>query len=231
MDRKQVLQALKYARELGKKRKFEQSVEFMMNFKGMDFKKPENRIEVEVRLPHSTGKQAELKTLVFVKEPNFAGEIKGKAHKIIMDAEISGIKKKDVDILIRDYDLFLAEGASILTVAKHLGQQLAPKGKMPKPIQGSVSNLEQAMKNVSTFTKVTNKKGKFMPVIHVMVGKESFKDEDMAENIMEIYNAVLNVLPTREGNLKSVYLKLTMGRPIKLGEKYEAKKAGVGASK
>src|SRR3989344_2106029 len=209
VDKKEYLQALKYSRELSKKRKFEQSMEFTLNFKGVDFKKAENRIEVDVKLPHATGKKAAIRTLVFVSDSNFAEEIKNKVNKVIMEAEIASFKKKDADILMRDYDVFLAQGPSILAVAKALGQQLAPKGRMPRPITASVANLEQSLKSVSTFTKISNKKGKFMPVIHVLVGKESAKDDEIAENILEVYNSVLNVLPTREGNIKSMYLKLS----------------------
>ncbi|HLC92361.1 MAG TPA: hypothetical protein VJH23_01495 [archaeon] len=222
MDRTDIQQALKYARELSKKRKFEQSVEFTMNFKGIDFKKAENRIEVDVKLPHATGKKADIRTLVFVTDSNFAEEIKNKVNRVIMENEIAGLKKKDADILMRDYDVFLAQGPSILAVAKQLGQQLAPKGRMPRPITPSVSALEQSLKSVSTYTKVSNKKGKFMPVIHFLAGKETAKDDAIVENIMEVYSSVLNVLPTREGNVKSLYVKLTMGRPIKVGEKLDA---------
>ena len=150
-----------------------------------------------------------------------------------MDADIPNLKKKDVDLLLKDYNVFLAEGPSILSVGKYLGQQLAPKGRMPKPITASVANLEQSLRSASTFTKVTNKKGKFMPLIQVMLGKENFKDETLADNFMEIYNSVLNALPGREANLKSVLVKFTMGLPIKVGQKYEATaaQAGAGATK
>ena len=110
----------------------------------------------------------------------------------------------------------------MLTVAKYLGQQLAPKGKMPRPIQANVKNFEQLLKTSSTTTKVTNKKGSFMPVIHLMVGKESFENEQLADNIMVVYNAVLGEIPGKEVNIKSVIVKTTMGKPIKVGEKYEA---------
>ena len=60
MDRTDIQQALKYARELSKKRKFEQSVEFTMNFKGIDFKKAENRIEVDVKIPQTTKKKTHI---------------------------------------------------------------------------------------------------------------------------------------------------------------------------
>ncbi|MEM4257059.1 MAG: 50S ribosomal protein L1, partial [Candidatus Diapherotrites archaeon] len=59
MDKKQVLEALAFARAKSKKRKFEQTFEFIINFKGIDFKKAENRIDLEVRLPHSNGKSSQ----------------------------------------------------------------------------------------------------------------------------------------------------------------------------
>ncbi len=221
MDKKQVLQALDYVRSMGKKRKFEQSVELAINFKGIDFKKAENRVEVDVTLPHATGKQGEAKALVFVKDKGFAEQLNGKA-RVVMEDEIANFTTKDVEEIMRDYTVFLAEGPVMLTVSKHLGQQLAPKGMMPKPIQPSMVQFEQSVKNVSTSTKVTNKKGKFMPVVHTMIGKESFKNDQLADNVMEIYNAILENLPGKEAGIKSVIIKTTMGKPIKVGQKYEA---------
>ncbi len=218
MEKKRVLEALKLVREHSKKRKFEQSVELIVNFKGIDFKKAENRIDLDVKLPHSTGRKTEVKALVFVKDSNFAEQIKGKASRVILDSEIANIKKKDVEQMTKDYNVILAEGASILTVAKYLGQQLAPKGMMPRPIQATVQSLEQATRNISTNTKVTNKKGKFMPVIHLMVGKENIPDENIADNVFEIYNAIVGALPGKEAGIKSVYVKATMGPPVKVGD-------------
>ncbi len=218
MDKRRVLEALKLVREHSKKRKFEQSVEFIVNFKGIDFRKAENRIDLDVRLPHSTGRKAEVRALVFAKDSNFAEEIKGRAARVILDSDIANIKKKDIEQMLKDYNILLAEGASILTVAKYLGQQLAPKGMMPRPIQATVQSLEQATRNISTNTKVTNKKGKFMPVIHLMVGKENISDEHIAENVLEVYNSIVNALPGKEAGIKSVYIKSTMGPPVKVGD-------------
>ena len=217
MQRKDIVEAVKHARANGKKRKFDQSVELILNFKGIDFKKAENRIDLEVKLPHGNGKLAEIKALAFVKESNFAQEIKGKVARIIMDNEIANLKKKEVDQLMLDYNVFVAEGAAMLTVGRYLGQMLAPKGRMPKPIQGTLQALDQAVRGSNTVMRVTNKKGKFMPVIYTMIGKESFTDEAIADNVLEVYNAVLAVLPTKEGNLRSTILKFTMGAPVKIG--------------
>jgi len=220
MEKKDFQKAITFCRDLGKKRKFDQSVEMAVNFKGIDFKKADNRVELDVKLPHATGKQGNLQVLVFVKDNVFASDIKDKVAKVIIDSEIPNLKKKDVDNLIKEYSLFLAEGQTMLTVGKYLGQQLAPKGRMPKPVQNNVQALEQVLKGASTFTKITNKKGKFMPVIHTMIGKENFKDEELLENILAIYNPLVSSLPNKEGNIKSVFVKFTMGKSIKVGEDY-----------
>jgi large subunit ribosomal protein L1 len=220
MEKQDVLNAIKLSRELSKKRKFDQSFEFTINFKGIDFKKPENRIDLEVRMPFATGKQAAVKTLAFIKDKNFAEEVKGKVDRIIMDSDIPNLKKKEVDQLMADYNIFMAEGTSMLTVGKYLGQMLAPKGRMPKPIQANVQALEQAIKSSNAVVRVTNKKGKFMPVVHTVVGKESFKDEEVAANILEVYSAIINALPNKEANIKSMIIKLSMGKPVRIGQKY-----------
>ena len=222
MNKQDFVQALAYLRQFSRPRNFDQSIDLTINFKGIDFKKAENRVEVDVRFPHSTGKQQNIKSVLFAKDKNFAQEAKGIVTRVIMDTEIPSMKKKDVDNLLKDFNVLLAEGPALVVVGKYLGQQLAPKGLMPKLVQHSVSSIEQATRTASTVTKISNKKGKFMPLVHVTIGKESFKDNDIVENAEEAVKAVALALPNREVNLKSVYLKASMGPPIKIGEKYDA---------
>ena len=221
MEKKQLIDALKRMRSESKKRKFEQSVDFTINFRGIDFKKTSNQIDLDVKMPHSTGKQGGAKTLVFVKDKGFAEQIKNKVDRVVLDEEIPSLKKKDAEEIISTYSVLLAEGPSILSVAKYLGQQLAPRGKMPKSIQQNVSAINEAISNASTSVKVSNKKGKFMPLVHITVGKENDKDDKIAENISAIYDAVVPNLPNKQQNVKSMYVKLTMGPPIKVGEEME----------
>ena len=54
------------------------------------------------------------------------------------------------------------------------------------------------------------------PVISVPVGIETMKDEDIATNIEAVFNAIKERLPKGQNNIKSVMLKLTMGRPVKI---------------
>ena len=57
-----------------------------------------------------------------------------------------------------------------------------------------------------------------MPLIHLSVGREVMQDEDLAENILNVYETVESKLPARNQNVKSVIVKLTMGPSIKIGE-------------
>ena len=224
LKREDVLSALQRMRDESKQRKFQQSVDFTVNFKGVDFKKAENQIDVSVNLPHSTGKTTGAKALVFVKDKNFASMLKGKAEKIIMDSEIANLKKKDVDLFVKEYDVFLAEGPAMIPVGKYLGQQLAPKGKMPKPIQPNIASYERTVSKRGTGVRVTNKKGKFMPLVHVTVGNEKHSNDQLVENILAIYTTILPSLEKKQHNIKSMFVKLTMGPPIKIGEEKKVEK-------
>lgn len=219
MNKEQVLTALKEVREKSKPRKFQQAVDLTINFKGLDFKKPESAFNIEVALPNPVAQKALPSALVFVRDKNFAVQIKEKVSKVIMEDEIEKLKKKEVEKLMADYDVFLAEGPVMLTVGKFLGQILAPRGRMPKPITTNVAALEKVLSAAQTNIKVTNKKQKTLPLVHVKIGTEKFEDSALAENILAVYNAVEEKLPAKKQNVKSVYVKFSMGLPVKIGGK------------
>jgi len=217
MRKDEAINALKKLHEIAPKRKFTQSVELMINFTGLDMKKPTNQVNVKVVLPVPTGKGSG-KVAVFAKTEDLADSIKGKVDKVIMDKEIEALAKDRTKLgELMAFDALFAEGPCMITVAKYLGQQLAPKGKMPKPIM-SASSFDEALAKARTQVTVSNKKGKFMPVVHSVVGREGMKDEDVAENMIAIYDAVLNSLPQKKQNIKNAYIKMTMSAPIKIGE-------------
>lgn len=217
MKKQEVMNALKQMRENSKQRKFAQTVEYIVNFTGIDFKKADKRIDFDVVLPHSTGKQQAAKVLVFVKDKNFASALKGKAD-VIMEPEIPNLKKKRISEIINTYDALFAEGPVMIPVGKYLGQQLAPKGKMPKPLTTNLAQFDDLVSKLNVGIKVTNKKGKFMPVVQIPVGTEKHNDSELAENIMAVYDALLPNLEKQTQNIKSMFVKLTMGPPIRLGD-------------
>ena len=48
--------------------------------------------------------------------------------------------------------------------------------------------------------------------------------DDIAENALTVYNSLINVLPNEKHNIRDIYVKLTMGKPVKVGEKLEVTK-------
>jgi large subunit ribosomal protein L1 len=97
-------------------------------------------------------------------------------------------------------------------VGKTLGTVLGPRGKMPRPVppKGSVQPFVEMSK------KMVRVKVRDSPVIHVPVGTEVMKDEEVMKNVIAIINFVREKLPKGGANIKSALLKLTMGRPVKL---------------
>jgi len=217
MKQSEAVASLKKMRETSKKRNFSQSVELMVNFTGLDMKKPANQVNIKVELPHPTGKGSG-KVVVFTKNEDFAKKIEGKVDKVVLDNEIEAIAKDKAKLAeIANFDALFAEGPAMLTVARFMGQQLAPKGKMPRPIL-NLNTFDDTLAKARTQITVSNKKGKFMPVVHAVVGTEKMDDAKIAENMVAVYDGVLNSLPQKKQNIKNAYIKLSMGPSIKVGD-------------
>lgn len=200
-----ILGQINELKEKSKKRNFTQRYDLIINLKDLDLKKTENKFDEFFTLPKGTGKEASV-TL-------FSDTIKKvEGCKIIKSLEIEGLSKnkKRVKKLIAQTDFFLAEPKLMPIVGKHLGKFLAPVGKMPKPIVGDVEKMIKDSKNAVRV--VINKQ----PIIHTIVGSEKMSGEDVEKNIQALMNFLKSKLPRGKNNIKNVYLKLTMGHPVKL---------------
>ena len=191
------------------KRKFRQSVEFIINFKGIDFKKPENRFNIDIILPNGRGK--DVKVLVFA-DGQLAMDAKNAGAEVKSAGDIPDLAKdhRKLKQLAKDY-VFLAEPKLMVTIGKSLGSVLGKMGRLPKPIIGDVKQaIERAKRSVRVGTK-----GKYLPVVHTLVGSENMDVNQLIENIESVYEKVKGKVG--EQNIKSLYVKLTMGKPIKIG--------------
>ncbi|MEM4626150.1 MAG: hypothetical protein QXF70_01850 [Candidatus Bilamarchaeaceae archaeon] len=211
MDKKQLATAIQKALEDKGKRKFTQSVEIIINTKGIDFSKTENRVNLDIPLPKGKGGK-ELKVAVIGDEATAVQAKKAGADLTILPNEIESYKEpKKLKELARDYTL-LAQPNQMAAVAKALGQVLGKKGKLPKPLVGNPAQLIDAAKRSVRITT----KGKYLPVLQAMIGTENMDVDALAENAEAVYEAVKNKIGG-DGNIKSVYVKLTMGKPVKVG--------------
>ncbi|MFN7991382.1 MAG: 50S ribosomal protein L1 [Candidatus Micrarchaeia archaeon] len=209
MEKSKLVAAIQKAMEEKGKKKFKQSVELIINMRGIDFAKSENRLNLDIVLPKGKGGK-ELKSAVFA-EGNMADEARrAGADLVIMPDTIPSYadpaKLKDLS----DNYFLLAQPNLMGAVAKSLGQALGKKGKLPKPIVGNIKELIERSKNSIRIVS----KGKYMPVAQALIGTEAMSTDELVENAEAVYETVKNRV--NEGNIKSVYVKLTMGRPAKI---------------
>ena len=189
-----------------KKRKFDQTIDIIVNLKGVDIRKA--NISAVLSVPHK------------VKEKKVCGFLNKKNDliKAIAQPEFSKYKdKKELKNLVKDYDFFIAIPELMPSVATAFGKVLGPAGKMPSPQLGIIPNEEESsikavLDKISKSVKIRAKEAS----IKLSVAKENMKDEEIIENFDTIYNGIVNALPNKNENVKSVMIKLTMSKPIKL---------------
>ncbi|MFA5077456.1 MAG: 50S ribosomal protein L1 [Candidatus Micrarchaeia archaeon] len=209
MDKKKLTEAITKALEEKGKRKFKQSLELILNFRSIDFSKSENRLNLDIALPKGKGAKTP-KVAVVGDEGITAQAKKAGADLTILPNEIPAYSAKDkLSMLANEYSM-LAQPNQMATIAKSLGQYLGPRGKLPKPMVGNVKEaIERAKKSVRIASK-----GKYLPTAQAFVGTEEMPMQDLIENAEAIYEAVRTKIP--EGNIKSTYVKLTMGKSVKI---------------
>ena len=191
------------------KRKFLQSVEMSINFRSIDFSKPENRLNLDITLPKGRGKK-ENKVVVIGSE-KVVSEAKNLGIETILVNDIQNYDLKKVKKMANN-SFFLAEPKAMGIVAKHWGRVLGPRGKIPRPLIGDMKKaVEQVKKSVRIQTK-----GKYLPTIHTFIGEENMDADSLAENAEAVINEIKKKVP--EGNIKSIYFKLTMSKPVKMRE-------------
>jgi large subunit ribosomal protein L1 len=204
------LEKVKEAKSKAKPRKFRQSWDFSINLKSIDLKKPENRINAEVLLPEGRGKS--LKVAVIA--DSLAADARNAADLVITKEEIDEIakNKKRLKKIANEYDRFLGEASLMPAVGKSFGMILGQRGKMPKPIPPKVKIeplVEAARRTVKIALKDT-------PVIQVSVGTDDMAEEKVAANMDAIFNLLKERLPKGKNNIRSAYIKLSMGPAVKI---------------
>jgi len=206
MEKGQVVKALAEIRKEIKPRKFKQSVDLIINLKSFDAKK--ESVNLFISLPHK------------VKDKKIAAFLSKKSGVVqtITKPEFDNYKdKKKAKNLAKDFDFFIAHASLMPSVAATFGKFLGPSGKMPSPQLGVITEESDAKINdiIKKAEKIVRIKSK-EPSLKLCIGKEVMKDEEIADNVMTAYNAILNALPRNKDNISSVMIKFTMSKAIKL---------------
>ena len=201
-----ITQAIKDALENAPERKFVESVDITFTIKDVDLKNPNNRIKEEIRLPSGRGK--ELKIAMFA-----AGEAATKAKDagihVFTPQEIEefGGQKGKAKKMANSFDFFLSEVPHMGRIGRYLGVVLGPRGKMPRPVPPT---LDPSVIAAGLKSTVVVKSGDRM-TFHAAIGTAKQSQEELAANAMEIYNRVISKLERGVGNIRSLFIKTSMG--------------------
>jgi len=212
LDNKKLLQAVKEVKGKTEKRNFAQSIELVVNLKDIDPKKPENKFQESIELPYPPGKENKICVIA-------SGEMALRAKRegadlVIQRDELEALAgdKKRGKKLASAYDFFIAEAPLMPLIGRTLGATLGPQGKMPTPIPPTVDikgHIERLRKTVLL-------KMRAQPVLQCRVGNEKMSDEEIAENIQATIRRIEGKLKRGLKNVSTVYLKMTMGSPVKV---------------
>ncbi len=201
---------IKEAKEKGKKRNFTQSIDLAINTQQIDLKKPENKFTEEIPLPKGRGKDLKIAVI----GDSLVVKSKGIADGLINEKALTKLEKdkKELKKAMNEYDFFIAEAPFMLRIGKSLGRFMAPRGKMPKPLppQADPAPLIARLKNTTRATLKGNS------AIHCTIGTEKMPEEDIILNFHTVMQAIEKKFPSGKNNIKSLYIKTTMGPVIKI---------------
>ena len=201
-------EAVRLVQETGKA-KFDETVELHVRL-GVDSRHADQQVRGAVVLPHGTGRTK--RVLVVAKGPK-ADEAKAAGADYVGDDDmIDKIQKEnwfDFDVLIATPDMMGKLG--------RLGKVLGPKGLMPNPKSGTVTmDITKAVNDVKA-GKIEYRLDK-SNIIHCPIGKVSFGQEKLEENLKTIMEAIIKAKPAAAKGqyIKSCSIASTMGPGIKV---------------
>ena len=191
--------------------KFDASVDVDVRL-GVDPRKANQMVRGVVTLPHGTGKVTSVLALC-TPDKEVEAQAAGADH-VGLDEYIDKIKGgwTDIDIIITMPSIMGKIGA--------LGRILGPRGLMPNPKSGTVTNdIGKAIQEVKQ-GKIDFKVDK-TGIVHSSVGKVSFEPEKILENTREFISTLIKLKPTvaKGTYIKSIYLSSTMSPGIKVDPK------------
>jgi large subunit ribosomal protein L1 len=189
--------------------KFDETVEVAMNM-NLDTRKADQQLRGAVVLPNGTGKS---QTVLVLAKGDQAKAAKEAGADYVGDADmIEKIEKENWF----SYDVIIATPEMMPMLGK-IGKLLGPKGLMPNPKTGTVTmDVKKAIEDTKK-GKVEYRTDSFGN-IHGIIGKASFAEDKLVENLNTFVNTILKLKPASvKGNyVKSISISSTMGPGIKL---------------
>ncbi len=206
-SREAIIESIKGSLEVGKPRRFKQSVELIVVLSGLDLKSQEARLREVVILPRGVGRA---QRVCFVAEGDMLLEARKLGVEVYSRDDIQALSKKDAKRVAERCDWVLVRADIMGVAGKVLGPALGPRGKAPIPVPPN-ANVRELVDRYSraVWVRIRNQ-----PQIACIIGKEDMNVEDLAENAL----TVLDLLESKLGpqRIGAIYIKRTMSPPVEL---------------
>ena len=189
------------------KTKFDSTIEIHVNLL-LDTEKIEQPVRFTTILPKGTGKA--LKVAVFASKNVKSADLN------LSESDISKIERGEIKPKV-DFDVLISEPIYMSKLAK-VAKILGPAGVMPNPKSGTVTeNVEKAVEQVKK-GKIEVKMEQTSPVLHTILGKQSFSVEDLTANFNEFFSTLRQNKPSKASPdwIRSIFISSTMGPSFKI---------------
>ena len=189
--------------------KFDETIELSVKL-GVDPRHADQQVRGAVVLPNGTGKT--IRVLVFAKGEKAKEAQEAGADYVGAEEMVQKIQQEnwfDFDVCVATPDM--------MGVVGRIGRVLGPKGLMPNPKSGTVTmDVAKAISDIKA-GKVEYRVDK-TSIIHCPIGKKSFGNEKLMENLTVLMDAIIKAKPSAAKGtyLKSVVLSSTMGPGVKV---------------
>ena len=214
MKKEDILKAIEELKKT-QKRNFSQSYDLVINLKSFDLKKEGNKVDNFIVLPYDKGKKVRICAFV---DKELVNTSKETFDHVVLSDDFGKLDKIAIKKLAKSHDFFVAQGTIMTNVAKYFGKILGPRNLMPNPKGGGVITAGMDLKALNKrLQKTIRATTRTEPTVKVSIGKEGINDDEIAENVLTVYNSVLHSLPQEKQNIKNVILKLTMSKGVRIG--------------
>lgn len=206
-----ITKAIAEAKSSSARRRFEQSIDLVVTFRDIDIKKPENKFSLTVTLPHAIPNK--LNKICMIASGSMVLSARDAGVDLVIsrdDFSKYTESKKTVRKLAQEYDFFLATPDMMVQIGRFMGSILGPRGKMPDVVQPN-ADLKPI---VDRYRRSVRIKIKDQPQVMARVGSEAMNEKELVENINTVLEEIFKKVSPEK--VRAIYVKLTMGPPIKL---------------
>lgn len=207
-----------------KVRKFDETVDLIINVRDVDIKNPNNRIDSEILLPNPIPNNLTKKDVCFIVKDQMELDLKENGYAVLNADDLDELQKKskkDKKSVAKKYKYFVARADLMRDLARVLARFLGQQGKMPRPqpkgfgVIRPNEDLDDFLAKLNRIVKIAMKKQLLM---QLKIGKKSQSEKELMENIDTVLSYIEGQLPIGFNNVKSIYVKTTMGKPVMVNE-------------